>query len=132
MFKYNLILKYKRCSVIAILFMLLVLSRYVNLKYDLPGSAWGQVCTRHRQRLSCPPTLLWETYASPSKTSSDGYEQLLILLERHYMRNYCPTNLLFNLYYSRYESSITILIYDKSSQYLCKVSWSILQNSGLA
>ena len=40
MFKYNLILKYNCYSVIAILFMLLVLSRYVNLKYDLSGSAW--------------------------------------------------------------------------------------------
>ena len=45
MFKYNLILKYKRYSVIAILFMLLVLSRYVILKYDLSGSAWRQVRT---------------------------------------------------------------------------------------
>ena len=31
-------LKYKRYSVIAILFILLVLSRYVILKYDLSGS----------------------------------------------------------------------------------------------
>ena len=39
MFKYNLILKYKHYTVVAILFMLLVLSRYVILKYDLSGSA---------------------------------------------------------------------------------------------
>ena len=45
MFKYNLILKYKRYSVVAILFTLLVLSRYVILKYALSGSAWRQVRT---------------------------------------------------------------------------------------